>query len=158
MCVTFLWRYRGNELNPNWRFSGCILMRQSSNLKRDQFIRNIDGVFWKIFFFKKIFAFIRYWIRSRSASSRWHIHYATTPHSMGLKFFSALRLLINYLMLFWQISDPLFLGNALIYWALCSGVIPRHPPPLSLHNLCHQVLQCLIYLLYNYYERFKARD
>ena len=29
------------ELFPNGRFSGCNLMRQSSNLKRDQFIRNM---------------------------------------------------------------------------------------------------------------------
>ena len=32
---------REKELFPNGRFSGCNLMRQSSNPKRDQFIRNI---------------------------------------------------------------------------------------------------------------------
>ena len=41
MCVLFLWSYKEKELFPNRRFSGCNLMRQSSNPKRDQFIRNI---------------------------------------------------------------------------------------------------------------------
>ena len=32
---------REKELSPNGRFSGCNLMRHSSNPKQDQFIRNI---------------------------------------------------------------------------------------------------------------------
>ena len=52
---------REKELFPNWRFSGCNLMWQSSNPKRDQFTRNMHSIVglacfdlqlirWKIYF------------------------------------------------------------------------------------------------------------
>ena len=41
MCVSFLKETKEKELFPNGRFSGCNLMRQSSNPKQDQFIRNM---------------------------------------------------------------------------------------------------------------------